>query len=115
MVIGSGPSLTTVTSIWFGAGRVTRWIARVSIGGALRSPRPASVATIRPITPASSSSGTIARTGVGIVGRPKRPAALDPTVGLAVVSIIRKTSAKSGRPLELRPLANVEGGHPAQL
>src|SRR5215208_3741626 len=62
IVIGSGPPLTTSSSICPGAGRVTRCTLRVSIGGAVRSPRPASVRTIQARTPARSNSGTMAQT-----------------------------------------------------
>src|SRR5215218_6351610 len=62
MVIGSGPPLTTSSSIWLGAGSSTRCTLRVSMGGTVRSPRPASVRTIRASTAASSSRGTTAQT-----------------------------------------------------
>src|SRR5918994_2547879 len=62
IVIGSGPPLTTSSSISFGAGRITRCTLRVSIGGTVRSPSPASVRTIRARTAARSSNGTMAQT-----------------------------------------------------
>src|SRR5215213_4592330 len=61
IVIGSGPPLTTSSSISFGAGSSTRCTLRVSIGGTVRSPRPALVRTIRASTAASSSRGTTAQ------------------------------------------------------
>src|SRR5215212_3269874 len=61
IVIESGPPLTTSSSIWFGAGSSTRCTLRVSIGGTVRSPRPASVRTIKASTAASSSRGTTAQ------------------------------------------------------
>src|SRR5215212_4067665 len=61
MVIGSGPPLTTSSSIWFGAGSSTRCTLSVSIGGTVRSPRPASVRTIKASTAASSRRGTTAQ------------------------------------------------------
>src|SRR5215207_8824895 len=62
IVIGSGPPLTTSRSICPGAGRITRCTLRVSMGGTVRSPRPASVRTISARTAARSSSGTTAQT-----------------------------------------------------
>src|SRR3954465_4787437 len=61
IVVESGPPLTASSSIWFGAGSSTRCTLRVSIGGTVRSPRPASVRTIKARTAASSSRGTTAQ------------------------------------------------------
>src|SRR5215207_1496600 len=62
IVIGSGPPLTTSRSIFPGAGRITRCTLRVSMGGTVRSPSPASVRTIKARTAARRSSGTMAQT-----------------------------------------------------
>src|SRR5215207_6081335 len=62
IVIGSGPPLTTSSSISFGAGRITLCTLRVSIGGTVRSPSPPSVRTINARTAARSSNGTMAQT-----------------------------------------------------
>src|SRR5215211_2936482 len=100
MVIGSGPPLTTSSSIFPGAGSSTRCTLRVSIGGTVRSPRPASVRTIKASTAASSSSGTTAQT---------RERGEKPVCRFRVRSAVGAISGSGA------VLTDIEDSHPAEL
>src|SRR5215207_8828023 len=100
IVIGSGPPLTTSSSISFGAGRITRCTLRVSIGGTVRSPSPPSVRTIRARTAARSSNGTMAQTRE----RGEKPACRS-----------RVRSAEGAINGSGAVLTDIEDPHPAQL
>src|SRR5215207_250327 len=100
IVIESGPPFTTSSSIWFGAGSSTRCTLRVSIGGTVRSPRPASVRTIRASTAASNSRGTTAQ----MSERGEKPACR------SRVRSVAGTTNGSGA-----VLTDIEDSHPAEL
>src|SRR5215207_6875348 len=104
MLIGSGPSLMTLTSIMPGSGNCTRWTVSVSIGGAVRSPNPPSVARMTASTPTSSSNGTSAsRATRGVNPVLRSSVAPDLVLGIAVVSA------------NISSLADIEHAHPSEF
>src|SRR4051794_38079298 len=97
MVIGSGPPLTTLSRISPGAGNQTRCTLRVSMGGAVRAPNPASLRTIQASTAASSSSGITAQTSTPGVNRcPWRTTAVVSACACALTDIEHPHPAELG-------------------
>src|SRR5215210_7795721 len=112
MVIGSGPSLTIRSSICPGSGSRTRSTFRVSMGGAVRSPNPASVTTIRASTPPRRTAGRSAsRISNGVKREPRPRSALVWWVVDVCTIALLLTVVDVG----WCSLADVENTHPAQF